>query len=333
MKLATLREGGRDGTLIVIDQFGDRGVKVPDIAPTLQAALDDWAHKESQLRSVYRLLNQGKAPEAFALNIQQLAASLPRAYQFLDGSAYLPHVERVRKARGADMPPSMLTDPLMYQGVSDHFLAPTDPITIISEEHGADFEAEVAVITDDVPMGVNPEIAREHIKLICLINDVSLRYLAPDELAKGFGFLHAKPASAISPSIITPDELGEAWDGGKVLLPVTVKWNGEIFGQPNAGKDMQFDFGQLIAHAAKTRDLKAGTLIGGGTVSNADMSHGFACIAEKRIVEKLEKGKAETGFLKAGDKVRIEMLDESGHSVFGPIDQRVRLYQRVEDAA
>ncbi len=333
MKLASLKSGGRDGTLVVLDQFGDRAVKVPQIAPTMQSALDHWADVEPELRAVFRLLNQGNLKDAFALDVKQLHSPLPRAYQWADGSAYLPHVELVRKSRGAEVPPSFYTDPLIYQGGSDSFIAPSDPIELCDEAWGCDFEAEIAVITDDVPMGVSAEDARDHIKLLMLVNDVSLRNLIPAELEKGFGFFQGKPASSFSPAAITPDELGEAWDGGKVHLPIKIYVNGKLFGEPLAGSDMTFDFGQLIAHAAKTRHLCAGTIIGSGTVSNQDRSLGHACIMEKRMLEKLQTGNAVTPFLKFGDKVKIEMLDSSGQSIFGPIDQQVVKYDKMRKAA
>ncbi len=333
MKLASLKSGGRDGTLVVLDQFGDRAVKVPQIAPTMQSALDNWDDLETELRSVYRLLNQGKLNDAFALDVKQLHSPLPRAYQWADGSAYLPHVELVRKSRGAEVPASFYTDPLMYQGGSDGFLAPTDPIELADEAYGCDFEAEVAVITDDVPMGTAAEDAREHIKLIMLVNDVSLRNLIPGELEKGFGFFQGKPASAFSPAAISPDELGDVWDGAKLHLPIRALVNGKIFGEPHAGDDMTFDFGQLIQHAAKTRHLCAGTIIGSGTVSNNERARGHACIMEKRMLEKIQTGSAVTPFLKFGDRVRIEMMNSDGQSIFGAIDQQVVKYERLKRAA
>ncbi len=331
MKLATLREGGRDGTLVVVSRDLTHAVRVPSIAPTLQAALDNWSEVHAELASVYRLLNENHLEccgdeRAFKLDQRALMAPLPRAYQFADGSAYLNHVELVRRARGAEMPPSFLTDPLMYQGASDGFLGPFDDIEAIDEAHGIDFEAEVAVITDDVPMGVTPEQARRHIKLLMLVNDVSLRNLIPGELAKGFGFFQSKPASSCSPVAVTPDELGTAWDGGKVNLPLVTHLNGELFGRPNAGVDMNFDFGQLIAHAARTRRLCAGTIIGSGTVSNRDRSTGSSCLAEKRTIETIDHGKPITPFMKFGDRVRIEMFDSQGRSIFGAIDQKIVKY-------
>jgi fumarylacetoacetate (FAA) hydrolase len=328
VKLGSLRSGGRDGTLVVVSHDLTTAVPVPEIAPTLQAALDDWEACCPALDSVYRLLNEGCMPGAFPLDPEALAAPLPRAYQWLDGSAYLPHVARLRRARGAEMPPNAETDPLMYQGGSDSFLGPYDPILAESEDWGIDFEAEVAVITGDVPMGAGPAEAGEQIVLLVLVNDVSLRHLIPAELAKGFGFLQGKPASALSPVAVTPDELGAAWDGARVHLPLRVQVNGTLFGAPEAGKDMTFDFPALVAHAARTRRLGAGTLVGSGTVSNVDPSRGFCCIAEKRAQELIETGAAQTSYLRFGDRVRIEMLDAEGRSIFGAIDQEVQPYRR-----
>jgi fumarylacetoacetate (FAA) hydrolase len=325
MKLASLKSG-RDGTLIVVDQKLENAVKVPEIATTLQQALENWSTTEPKLRAVSEALDAGKAEGGFKLQVIDLAAVLPRAPQFVDGSAYLAHVERVRKARGAEMPPSFLTDPLMYQAVSDGFLSPTDPIRMASEDYGIDFESEVGVVVDDVPMGVTPEAATKHIKLILLINDVSLRNLIPAELGKGFGFLQSKPRSALSPVAVTPDELGDAWQGGKVHLPLITHLNGKLFGEPDAGVNMQFNFPQLIAHAAKTRPLSAGTIVGSGTIANQDESKGSSCLAEKRVLEIIKDGKAATPFMRFGDTVRIEMLDKQGQSIFGRIEQIVEKY-------
>lgn len=322
MKLASLKEGGRDGTLIVVDRDLKIAVEVPEISSTLQHAIEHWDAVAPPLHAVYAALNAGSI-NAFPLNMEFLASPLPRAFQWLDGSAYLPHVERVRKARGAEMPESFLTDPLMYQGGSDAFLGPYDPIPLQNEDWGIDFEAEVAIITDDVPMGINKNAATSHIKLLLLVNDISLRHLIPQELSKGFGFLHGKPASAFSPVAITPDELGPAWDGGKVHLPLITYFNNELFGNPDAGKDMQFDFPQLISHAAKTRRLGAGTIMGSGTVSNLDTRRGCSCLAEKRLLEIIANGQASTPFMRAGDTVRIEMRDATGASLFGSIEQKV----------
>ncbi|HJS33379.1 MAG TPA: fumarylacetoacetate hydrolase family protein [Alphaproteobacteria bacterium] len=334
MKLATLREGGRDGTLVVVARDLSRAIKVPTVARTLQAALDDWRSLHSELAAIYRLLNEDRIHDCgencpFALDFTQLAAPLPRAYQWADGSAYLHHVELVRKARGAEMPPSFYDDPLMYQGGSDGFLGPCDDIPALDEAHGIDFEAEIAAIVDDVPMAATADEARGHIKLLMLVNDVSLRNLVPAELAKGFGFFHAKPASSFSPVAATPDELGSGWDGGKVNLPLESRLNGELFGRPNAGVDMNFDLPRLVAHAARTRALCAGTIIGSGTVSNRDPACGSSCIAERRTIETIETGRPTTPFMKFGDRIRIEMMDAAGRSIFGAIDQKVVRYART----
>lgn len=327
MKLASLKQGGRDGTLIVVDRELKRAVTVPQIAPTLQRALEDWQSAAPRLAAVYEALNGGEsAPDgqpAFDLDPQALASPLPRAYEFVDGSAYLPHVERVRKARGAEVPASFYTDPLMYQAVSAGFLGPRDPVPVGSEDYGIDLEAEIVVVTDDVAMAVSAEHAAGHIQLIGLVNDVSLRNLIPSELAKGFGFLQSKPRSALSPVFVTPDELGDVWRDHKVHLPLVTHVNGEWFGAPEAGVDMQFDFAQLVAHAARTRPLSAGTIVGSGTVANQDTGKGASCFAEKRTVETLELGKPVTPFLKFGDVVRIEMFDGEGRSIFGAIEQRI----------
>jgi len=327
MKLASLNAGGRDGRLVVVSDDLRQAIAVPEAAPTLQAALEDWAAVAPKLATAHRRLNDGQNADAVALDPVALASPLPRAYQFLDGSAYLNHVELVRKARKAEMPPSLYEDPLMYQAVSDGFLAPTEDIALASEDFGIDFEAEVVVVLDDVPMGVSAEAARDHIKLVMLVNDVSLRGLIPTELAKGFGFIVGKPRSAFSPVAVTPESLGAAWDGGKLSLPLRVELNGKPFGAPNAGVDMNFDFPTLIAHAAKTRSLAAGTVIGSGTVSNRDASKGFCCLAEIRTIETIEHGGPKTPFMKFGDHVRIEMLDEVGASIFGAIDQTVVEYK------
>lgn len=322
MKLASLRHG-RDGLLVVVARDLSTCVAVPHIADTLQHALDDWAQAAPRLMRVYDLLNEGEAAGVKPFRAEDCAAPLPRAFQWADGSAYVVHVELVRKARGAEMPPSFWTDPLMYQGGSDGFLGPTDPIAARDEAFGIDFEAEVAVITDDVPMGVDAHAAAKHVKLLMLVNDVSLRNLIPAELAKGFGFFQSKPASAFSPVAVTPDELDEAWKDGKVHLPLEVELNGARFGAPNAGDDMTFSFPELIAHAARTRDLCAGSIVGSGTVANKDRSRGSCCIAERRTLEQLEHGAPKTPFLKFGDRVRIEMRDWNGKTIFGAIAQEV----------
>jgi fumarylacetoacetate (FAA) hydrolase len=300
-----------------------RAAQVPHIATTLQAALDDWERAAPRLAEAFEQLERDNNRSTFPFEARKVLAPLPRAYQWADGSSYVNHMELVRKARGAEMPPSFWTDPLMYQGGSDDFLGPMEEALFVSEDHGIDLEAEVAVITDDVPIGVTPEQAREHIKLLMLVNDWSLRNLVPAELAKGFGFYQSKPATAFSPVALTPDELGEAWDGGKVNLPLLSSINGQRLGQPNAAVDMTFDFPRLIAHAATTRRLRAGSIIGSGTVSNKDRSVGSSCLAEKRSLEQIADGQPRTPFLRFGDCVRIEMLDASGQSLFGAIDQKV----------
>lgn len=326
MKLGSLKQGGRDGTMIVVSRDLQKAVTVSTIAYTLQQALEDWHNTAPRLNAIYEALNTGSLPDAFALDMNLLAAPLPRAYEFVDGSAYLPHVERVRKARGAEVPQSFYVDPLMYQATSAGFLGPRDDIPVMSEDYGIDLEAEVVVVTDDVPMAVTAEQAVEHIQLIGLINDVSLRNLIPDELAKGFGFLQSKPRSALSPLLVTPDELGELWKDCKVHLPLVTHINGQLFGAPDAGVDMQFSFAQLIAHVAKTRPLSAGTIVGSGTVANQDESVGASCLAEKRTLEVIASGKPSTSFLKFGDCVRIEMLDQQEKSIFGAIEQKIVRY-------
>jgi fumarylacetoacetate (FAA) hydrolase len=323
MKLATLKDGSRDGVLLVVARDLRTCHLADDIAPRLQAALDNWGYFAPLLQDLYAALNAGKAQRPIAFEPKNLMSPLPRAYQWADGSAYVNHVELVRKARKAEMPKSFWTDPLMYQGGSDGFLGPCDDIVADNEAWGIDFEGEVAVITDDVPMQVKADKAREHIRLLMLVNDVSLRNLIPNELAKGFGFFQGKPASSFSPVAVTPDELGAAWDGAKLHLPLSVQLNGKPFGAPNAGIDMTFDFGDLIAHAAKTRTLAAGSIIGSGTVSNVDRSAGSACIAEVRMLETIAGGKPETPFMKFGDRVKIEMFTDDGASIFGAIDQQV----------
>jgi len=333
MKLASLKEGGRDGTLVVVDADLRTAVPVPGVAPSLQAALEGWDDVVGELRSVARLLAQGEAgAEAFdfaaALEAGRVAAPLPRAAQWLDGSAYVTHVELVRKARGAELPERFWTDPLMYQGASDRFLGPRDPIALTDPTHGLDFESEVAVVVDDVPMGVDPAAALAHVRLLMLVNDVSARGLIPDELAKGFGFIHGKPPTAFSPVAVTPDALGPAWREGKLHRPLVTTLNGREFGHPDAGVDMTFDFGRLIAHAARTRPLAAGTIVGSGTVANDAAREpgsdvGSSCLAERRMLETLAEGAPTTPFLAAGDRIRIEMTDADGQSIFGAIDQTV----------
>jgi fumarylacetoacetate (FAA) hydrolase len=327
MKLGSLKAGGRDGTLVVVSCDLTRAVNAAAIAPTLQAALDDWSDAAPRLNALSAELNDGSAVGAFALEMSALAAPLPRAYEFVDGSAYLPHVERVRKARGATVPESFYTDPLMYQATSAGFLGPRDPVLVASEEFGIDLEAEVIVVTDDVPMAVTPEQASAHIQLVGLINDVSLRGLIPGELAKGFGFLQSKPRSALSPVLVTPDELGAAWQGDKLHLPMRTWLNGKWFGEAECGVDMQFSFAQLVAHVAKTRPLTAGTIVGSGTIANQDTSKGASCLAEQRTVEKLRDGQPSTPFLKFGDRLRIDITDAAGASIFGSIEQQIVHFQ------
>lgn len=323
MKLGSLKEGGRDGTLIVVSRDLSQAVRATGIAPSLQRALEDWDNAAPRLNSLSDALNAGQADGAFDVEWSALAAPLPRAYEFLDGSAYLPHVERVRRARGAQVPESFYVDPLMYQGASAGFMGPRDAIRLASEDFGIDFEAEVVIVTDDVPMGVDSEATEQHIQLVGLLNDVSLRNLIPDELAKGFGFVQAKPRSALSPVLVTPDELGAAWRETRLHRPMQVHFNGEAFGAPLAGEDMQFSFAQLLAHAAKTRPLSAGTLIGSGTVANHDVSRGASCLAELRTIETLRDGAPATPYMKFGDRVCIEVFDAEGQSIFGAIDQRL----------
>jgi fumarylacetoacetate (FAA) hydrolase len=327
MKLATLKDGSRDGRLVVVSRDLARAVGVPEIARTLQAALDGWDAVAPALAAIAAELDAGRLVDAEPFEPHEAMAPLPRAYQWADGSAYVNHVQLVRRARGAEMPPSFWTDPLMYQGASDH-------IVVADEAWGIDFEAEVAVITDDVAMGTGAAEARGRIRLLLLANDVSLRNLIPPELAKGFGFLQSKPASAFSPVAVTPDELGDAWRGAKVHLPLLTHYNGALFGRPNAGVDMTFDFGTLIAHVARTRELEAGSIVGSGTVSNTEHGGpgrpatqggvGYSCIAEQRMVETILHGAAATPFMRFGDRVRIEMFDAAGRSIFGAIDQTVR---------
>lgn len=333
MKLASLKHG-RDGRLVVVSRDLTRATEALPVVATLQQALDDWARVSPRLADLAEQLDHGSVP-SFRFHEHDCMSPLPRAFQWADGSAYVNHVALVRQARGVEMPPSFWTDPLMYQGGSDSFLGPRDPIVLPDEAHGIDFEGEVAVITDDVPMGVTPQAARGLIRLVMLCNDVSLRNLIPAELAKGFGFFQSKPASSFSPVAVTPDELGPAWSEGRLSLPLIAWLNGEPFGRPNAGVDMTFDFGTLIAHAARTRPLVAGTIIGSGTVSNRDADGGpgrpvaegglgYACIAEQRTVETLREGSPKTPFMRFGDTVRLEMKDARGHSIFGAIDQIVR---------
>jgi fumarylacetoacetate (FAA) hydrolase len=336
MKLATLKKGGRDGTLVVVNRALTHCRAVPAIARSLQAALDDWEVCEPQLRQVYEALNSGAFSNPDVFEQSACHSPLPRAYQWADGSAYVNHVELVRRARGAELPAEFWTDPLMYQGGSDSFVGPRDPVRVHCTDWGIDLEAEVAVITGDVRMGCCESDAAKSVRLLMLVNDVSLRNLIPAELAKGFGFFQSKPASAFSPVAVTPDELGAHWSDARVHRPVIVHLNGTLFGQPNAGQDMVFNFAQLIAHAAKTRELCAGSVIGSGTVSNkqgglqgssiANGGVGYCCIAEVRMYETIETGRPQTPYLQYGDSVRIEMLDVQGASIFGAIEQTVQTY-------
>ena len=323
MKLATYRDGSRDGQLVVVSRDLSSGHYASAIATRLQQVLDDWNFLSPQLEDLAATLNDGKARHAFAFEPARCMAPLPRAYQWADGSAFVNHVELVRKARNAEMPATFWTDPLMYQGGSDDLLGPRDDIVAASEEWGIDFEAEVAVITGDVPMGVAPEAAIEHVRLLMIANDVSLRNLIPAELAKGFGFFQSKPATAFSPVAVTPDELGTAWRGGRLHLDLESTWNDKRGGCCSAGEEMNFHFGQLIAHLCKTRNAGAGSIFGSGTVSNKDWSRGYSCIAEKRAIETIESGTPSTPFMKFGDTIRIEMKNEGGASVFGAIEQKV----------
>jgi fumarylacetoacetate (FAA) hydrolase len=323
MKLASLKSG-RDGELALVSRDLKRAFTLPG---TLQTALDHWSEVEPKLTALAAALDEDQVPKAFPFDPVKCAAPLPRAFQWLDGSAYVVHVELVRKSRGVNMPPSFWSDPLLYQGGSDNFLGAADPVPIGDESWGIDFEAEIAIITGDVPMGVTADAARDRIKLVMLANDVSLRNLIPAELAKGFGFVQGKAWTSFSPIAVTPDELGDSWDGGSIDLPLTTSLNGTLFGRPNARTGMVFDFPRLIAHAAKTRPLGAGTIIGSGTVANEDRSVGSSCIVERRAIELIERGSAQTPFLKFGDRVRIEMLDADGRSIFGAIDQVITRYE------
>lgn len=337
MKLATLKNGSRDGKLVVVSRDLTRFTDASFLVPTLQAALDDWKRIAPHLIAMAESLEAGAVPSA-RFHEHAAHSPLPRAYQWADGSAYVNHVELVRKARGAAMPETFWTDPLIYQGGSDSFLGPRDPILAADEAWGIDMEGEIAVIVDDVAMGTSADEAREAIRLVMLVNDVSLRGMIPGELEKGFGFYQSKPASAFSPVAVTPDELGDAWDGGKLRLPLSVDLNGKPFGRANAGADMTFDFPQLIAHAARTRTLSSGTIIGSGTVSNkldggpgkpvSEGGAGYSCIAELRMIETIAGGSAKTSFMRFGDTVRIEMKDKTGHSIFGAIEQTVQKYEQ-----
>ena len=328
MKLATLNDGTRDGRLLVVSRDGTRAVRADGVAVTLQAALDRWSETEPQLRALFDALQSGKE-QGFPVDVRQLHAPLPRAYEWIDGSAYINHIVLVRKARNAEPPATLKTDPLVYQGHSGAFLAPTAKISHFEDEsYGIDFESEICVITGDVPMGTTAARAEPHVKLLMLANDVTLRHLIPPELEKGFGFFVSKPATAFSPFAVTPDELGGSWQGGRVHLPLRTTWNGKLFGDPDAGPEMHFSFHDLIQHSTKTRHLTAGTIIGSGTVSNYDETRGSSCIAELRMREKIATGAFKTPFMKFGDTVHIEMNDAQGHSIFGAIDQVVTQVER-----
>ena len=323
MKLATLKDGSRDGQLVCVSRDLSLVHHATGIATRLQQVLDDWNFISPQLEDLYATLNGGKSRHAFAFDARQCMAPLPRAYQWADGSAYINHVELVRKARGATVPESFYTDPLMYQGGSDDFIGPTDDACFGSEAWGIDFESEVAVVTGDVAMGTGPDEALDGIRLLMLANDWSLRNLIPGELAKGFGFLQGKPATAFSPVAVTPDELGSHWRGGRAHITVQSTWNGRVVGRCEAGPEMSFHFGQLIAHVAKTRNLRAGSIVGSGTVSNKDWTRGWSCVAEQRAIETIESGAPKTEFMKFGDSIRIEAVVDSGANIFGVIEQVV----------
>jgi fumarylacetoacetate (FAA) hydrolase len=331
MKLATYKDGTRDGQLVVVSRDLSTAHYATGIAQKMQQVLDDWNFMAPQLQDLYVTLNQGKARHAFPFDPHMCMAPLPRAYQWADGSAYLNHVELVRAARNSEVPATFYEDPLMYQGGSDDFIGPTDPVVVPSEEYGIDFEAEIAVVTADVPMTATPEQALDGIRLVMLANDVSLRNLIPNELAKGFGFFQSKPATAFSPVAVTLDELGDAWDHGRLHLTLQSTWNGRKVGMCEAGPEMTFHFGQLIAHIAKTRNVRAGTIVGSGTVSNKavevdgrkEWPKGYSCIAEKRCIETIQDGKPSTAFMKYGDTIRIEMKGRDGQSIFGAIDQTI----------
>ena len=323
MKLASIKDGSRDGQLIVVSRDLNTAHYATGIAHRLQQVLDDWNFMAPQLQDLYDSLNHGKPRHAFAFDPTRCMAPLPRAYQWVGASAYLNHVALVRQARGAEMPPSSYADPLMYQGASDDFLGPCDEVVCVSESHGIDFEAELAVVTADVPMGATPAQALDGIRLLMLANDVSLRNLIPAELDKGFGFVQSKPATAFSPVAVSLDELGLAWDQGRVNLSLQTSWNGRKVGQCEAGPEMTFHFGQLIAHLCKTRNVRAGSIVGSGTVSNKDWAHGYGCIAEKRAIETIQDGQPSTAYMQFGDRIRIEMKGHDGRSLFGAIDQKI----------
>ena len=328
MKLATLDDGTRDGSLIVVSRDGTKYVSGADIAPHLQAALDDWDRTAPRLQRRYKMLNQGDQPDIQDLDISKLHSPLPRAYEWIDGSAYINHIVLVRKARGAEPPATLETDPLVYQGGSGVFLRPTEDVTFPSLDGGIDFEAEIAVITGDVPRNTTKAEAGDHVRLVMLVNDTTLRNLIPAELAKNFGFFVSKPSTTFSPFAVTPDELGDAWDGGRVNLPLNSWYNGEKFGDPDSGPEMHFSFFDLIQHVTQSRALTAGTIIGSGTVSNDDRARGSSCLAEQRMLEKIDSGEFVTPFMKWGDTIEIEMFNADGESIFGRISQKVSQSER-----
>ena len=323
MKLGSLSNDLRDGCPVLVDQNLNFMVRVDNLVKNWQLAIENWSIVAPALREIYEKLNRGLIEGAIPFDTSLLSAPFPRAYQWLDGSAYVTHVELLRKARGVELPENFWTDPLMYQGGSDNFLGPRDPIRIKDIAWGADFEGELAVVVDDVPLGVSENQAEQHIQMILLVNDISLRNLIPEELAKGFGFVHGKPPSAFGPVAVTTDMIGESWRDGKVNLPLSIELNGKKVGNVNAGVDMTFSFPELIAHAAKTRSLRAGTIIGSGTISNSDQQHGYSCLAEIRMLETISKGKPETPFLQFGDKIKMEMLSSEGQSIFGALEQTI----------
>lgn len=328
MKLASIDNNTRDGQLVVVNKELTKAVKVPQIATTMQSAIDNWKENEIKLKAVYDKLNANEISDTFDFPSERILAPIPRAYHWADGSAYVTHVELVRKARNAELPESFWTDPLMYMGASDAFIGPNDNIEIEDEAWGIDFESEVAIITDDVPPGTSAEEALNHIKLITIINDVSLRNLIPNELSKQFGFYQSKPWTSFAPVVVTPDELTDSWKDGKLHLPLYSTLNGKLVGSPNAGVDMTFNFGQLVAHAAKTRSLMAGTVIGSGTVANQGSPDGSSCLAEIRCLEIIKDGKPSTPFMSFGDRIEVEMKDKDGKSIFGKINQVVKEYKK-----
>ncbi|MGB0592575.1 MAG: fumarylacetoacetate hydrolase family protein [Myxococcota bacterium] len=323
MKLATRKNNTRDGELLVVSSDNTRAVVAGSVAPTLQSLMDDWSTKAPEIAAIYRALSAGERDDAFDVDADTLHSPFPRAYAWIDGSAYINHIVLVRKARGAEPPATLRTDPLVYQGGSDTFLGPRDDIPLADTSWGCDFESEIAVVMDDTPQGVTPDQVEHYVRLVMLCNDVSLRNLIPGELAKGFGFFTSKPSSAFSPFAISPDELGDAWQGGRLHLPLITHLNGEKYGDPDAGPEMHFSFHEIVAHVCKTRSLSAGTIVGSGTISNVDRSRGSSCLAEKRMIEKIDTGEFTTPFLAHGDSVAIEMFNAAGESLFGRIAQTV----------